>query len=131
MLAVGRGAAAHVDGDIQNSTVQDRDQFGLGVSWELEMQTPQRTCRSRIRLVVLHEPVGNAEVMQALLVEGFAEPSPGVNVALWGNNPRQVRREKCGGTHDAKIAILLLNKDPSISKSSPSLWNNIRWDDCV
>ena len=121
MLAVGRGPAAHVDGDVQNSAMHDRDQFGLGMRWELEMQASQRTHRSGARLIVLHEPAADAEVVQALLVEGFAKPSTGVNVALWGNNPRQIRREKGTGTHDTKIR--LLNSDDLIPNSGPSVSN--------
>src|SRR5262245_16171224 len=87
------------------------------------MQAPQCAGRSGARLIILHEPAGDAQIAQALLVKGLAEPAARVNMTLGRDNSGKIGRN--GGTraHDADAA--LLNSDRLISNSSGSVSNKI------
>jgi hypothetical protein len=106
MSAIGGRAAPHVDDDIQDAPPQDHDQLGLRMRWSLKVQTAERAGASRIRMIILDKATTDAEIIQTLLMEGFAEPAARIKMALGRRDPGQVGRIQGRGTHDSKAVLL-------------------------
>ncbi len=80
------GSAADVDGDIEDGSMRYAHQLGLGVRRDLVMQTANRTCLGRMRMIVLYE----AEWLQtggqpSAFGVGLRKQSPRI--------PKPIRRE--------------------------------------
>ena len=69
--------------------MQYADQLCLGCRGKLEMKTAQCTSSARSRLIFLNEGADDAEITQALVMKGFAEPSAIVGMALGYDGKRQ------------------------------------------
>src|SRR5712691_6693125 len=81
------------------------------------MQTSQRAGAGRIRLVILDKATTDAEILQALLMKGFAEPAARIKMALGRGKPGQVGRIQGRGAHDRRPCC-------SIEVVSNKIWDN-------
>jgi hypothetical protein len=61
-------------------------------------------------LVALDEVAGDADVAQPLLMVGFAEPAAVVDIALWDDDPRQIRRDSLIAIHGPSIVTAHANR---------------------
>src|SRR5262245_42025029 len=85
----GRGAAADVDGDVENLALDHPDQLSLRPPY-LQMQAAQRAA-DRSRMIVLHEGAGNAVLAIPISVVRLEKESAGVfvDVGLDQDHARQ------------------------------------------
>jgi hypothetical protein len=75
---IGWGTAPDIYGDIEDPPVATAHQFGLCVGGRLEMQPPDGSGISRVRVVVLHEPGRDSMRFQDMGVPDLAKPAPAV-----------------------------------------------------
>jgi hypothetical protein len=59
------------------------------------MQPAQRAGPPGVRLVVLDEAAGHAELVQPLLVTGFAEPAAAIDMPFRDDDPGHIQQCHC------------------------------------
>src|SRR6476646_12023400 len=74
-------SAAQVDGHVEHPAPKHPDQFALSVRLELKMQSSDRPSVTGVRLIVLDELVGNAEVRENPAIVCLRERAAGVDVS--------------------------------------------------
>ena len=91
MLAIGGTALADIDGDIEYSTLDTTDEFGLSERRTLEMETAHHAV-SGFALVVLNKFDWLHFLIKLPLGEGFGEIATTVFEDTWLDNQQTVNR---------------------------------------